>query len=424
MFTTYYRVFLLLIISNTLIFSSLAQYKSFPFGQKIRTLQVKVSGDNPFSLPIIDLGGNQQIELSFDELSHDIHNYYYTVEHCNADWTPSMLSPLEWADGFTTDLPITDVLQSTNTTMNYTHYRLSLPNDELSFKISGNYAISIYKDSEPEKKIAVGCFSIVDSKISIDAQVRGNTDIDIRGKMQQIDFYLHTGSYAIDNPSTELKITVQQNGRFDNMVKNLSPTYISGSKLSYINNKALIFEGGNEYHTLDISSIYAYGERVNKVRFYDPYYHAELFPNSIDPYKTYTYHKEVNGKFVINIQEYNQDDTWADYLLVHFALPAENPIFDGQIYLLGGLNYNQLNETVRMEYNTQNKTYEKTVLLKQGGYNYLYGFVPKGSTKALLQPIESSHWETENEYTIYVYHRGFGDRYDKLIAVKVLQSGE
>jgi hypothetical protein len=79
-----------------------------------------------------------------------------------------------------------------------------------------------------------------------------------------------------------------------------------------------------------------------------------------------------------------------------------------------------------MKYNPQTKAYEKDLLLKQGGYNYLYAVVPHGSTSTALykknnntqvmNKVEGNAWETENEYAVYVYHRPFGSRYDKLIA--------
>jgi hypothetical protein len=78
-----------------------------------------------------------------------------------------------------------------------------------------------------------------------------------------------------------------------------------------------------------------------------------------------------------------------------------------------------------MTYNPQTKSYVKDLLLKQGGYNYLYAVVPYGSKSTslsmngntfVMEKIEGNAWETENEYAIYVYHRPFGSRYDKLIA--------
>jgi len=416
-------LFLLLLSVGTFTLST-AQYKTKALQDNIKTVQVSIVGSNKFAEPVIELKGNQVIKISFDEMSHDSHNYLYTVEHCNVDWTPSSISPLEWANGFTSNITVTDEQMSQNTTVNYTHYAISLPNEDLRFKVSGNYVISFYEDSNPDVKVATACFSIVDSKVAVDATVRGNTDIDINGKMQQLDFTILTGNYAIDNPLSELKLIVCQNGRYDNMVTDLTPNSITKNKIGYTNNKALIFEGGIEYHSFDISSIYAFGEGVNKIRFYDPYYHAELFPDKIDPWAAYIYKQDVDGKFVVNIQNQDDDDVWADYILVHFTLPTEKPFFDGFVYLLGGFNYNQLDDAVRMTYNTTLNAYEKTVLLKQGGYNYLYGFVQKGTSTASTKQIESSHWETENKYTIYIYQRAFGDRYDKLIGVKILQSGK
>jgi len=34
-----------------------------------------------------------------------------------------------------------------------------------------------------------------------------------------------------------------------------------------------------------------------------------------------------------------------------------------------------------------------------------------------FEPSEGNIYNTENEYLIYIYHRAFGDRYDKLIGV-------
>ena len=74
-----------------------------------------------------------------------------------------------------------------------------------------------------------------------------------------------------------------------------------------------------------------------------------------------------------------------------------------------------------MKYDGKTESYKQTVLLKQGGYNYQYRFVPKGEQKAIVERVDGSFWQAGNEYTIYVYHRPWGERYDKLVAVKVIQ---
>jgi hypothetical protein len=56
-----------------------------------------------------------------------------------------------------------------------------------------------------------------------------------------------------------------------------------------------------------------------------------------------------------------------------------------------------------------------------GLYNYCYAWVPADGGKVELSPAEGNFYNTENEYAIYLYYRGFGDRYDRLIGVYTLK---
>jgi hypothetical protein len=273
-----------------------------------------------------------------------------------------------------------------------------------------------------EKPIAQTCFSIVETHVDVLPTLRGNTDTELNGRHQQLDFEVALNGYPVRDAIQELKIVVRQNNRTDNEVTNLQPTYLSGSKLNYINNKALIFEGGNEYHRFDISSVYAAGEGVAQVRYSATHYDVMLNDNKVQTSHSYTSDMDVNGKFVINLQHAQVDDNiGADYMFVHFNLPVKQPFFDGQLYLGGEFNYNQLNEFSRMKYDGKTESYTQSVLLKQGGYNFQYWFVPKSEQKATVERVDGSYWQTANEYAIYVYHRPWGERYDKLIGVKVIQ---
>ena len=395
-------------------------YRTQILADNIKTLQIGVN-DDKYLLPIIELNGSDILKVRFDEMSHEAHSYAYKIIHCNADWTPSDLSTNEYLSGFTTG-NITDYTLSQVTTFLYTHYKFELPNSDISFKISGNYVVIIYEDNNVDKPIAQACFSIVQPKISITAAVRGNTDTELNGRMQQLDFDLSLNGYNVRDVNSELKVVVRQNNRYDNEVSGILPTYISGSKLSYSNNKSLIFEGGNEYHRFDISSVYAASEGIATIRYQQPHYEAFLLQDKIQTSKTYMHNFDVNGKFVINFQEsVDNSDTEGDYMYVHFMLPLKTPFLDGQLYLGGEWNGNLLNENSRLAYDFNAGTYYKTLLLKQGGYNYQYWFLQKGSKKANVEKVDGSYWQTGNEYSIYVYHRPWGERYDKLIAVKSLQ---
>lgn len=398
-----------------------SQIRTQAFEDNIHTLRAQVN-QNEFASPILDLTGEKTLTISFDEINSSIQNYYYSVQQCNADWTPSVLTSIEWCNGINYG-PINNINTSANTSISYTHYEFSLPNEDTHFKLSGNYVVSIYDISNPDKTLATVCFSVVEPKVTVNATVKGNTDIDINGKMQQLDFTISPNSFSIENPMNDINVTVRQNNRIDNEVSELKPTYIAPGKLTFTNNKALIFDGGNEYKSFDMSSRYNFSGNIENIRFYDPYFHVQLMPDNIEPRSTYNFINDVDGSYKINLQEYDNDKFWADYYLVHFSIPAEAPFFDGLVYVLGEFNNNKLNSNSRMDYNNQTKSYEKSILLKQGGYNYQYVFVPKGEKAGSMARIAGSHWQTENEYEIYVYYRAFGERYDRLIAFKVLKSG-
>lgn len=396
-------------------------FRTSVFNPDIRTLQVGVKGQK-FVLPIIELNTNETIKISFDEMSHLSRSLSYKVIHCNADWTVSQLNTNEFLQGFTT-ATITDFKRSTNTSYLYTHYSFELPNPDMRFRVSGNYVVIIYEDNRDNHPLAYACFSVVEPKVGIEAKVRSNTDIEINNSLQQVDFEILTRNYQIRNPHDELKVVVRQNNRHDNEVSNIKPTFIGSSRLSYSNNRALIFEGGNEYRRFDISSIYAAAQGVDRFEYKSPGYEAFLLSDKINSSRTYQHDFDVNGKFLINYQEHMFDiDVEADYMVVHFELQAPQPFFDGLLYLAGEFNHNIFDTNSRIDYDNQSRAYRKSILLKQGGYNYHYFLFPKAQQKASVRPVAGSFWQTGNEYTIYVYHRAWGERYDKLIGIRTIFS--
>jgi len=390
-----------------------AQLRTKILDPNVRTLICAVQNQD-LSLPVIELNSEQKIEIRFDEMSHESHSYAYTIIHCNADWTPSDLSNTEYLSGYT-NAYIHHSERSVNTHHLYTHYQFSLPNDDIGFKISGNYVVMIYEDNQRDKPIAQVCFSVVESRVRASANVRANTDTEIRGRFQQLDFDINLSGYDVRDPMSEIKVTVRQNNRTDNEVTQLRPSFMQGTTLKYQNNKALIFEGGNEYRSFDISSVYVSSKGVDRIRFANNQYEAILQPERITR-GAYEHAFDVNGRFKINAQEaFSQMHTEADYVLVNFNLPVRQVFFDGQLFLGGEFNFNQMNDFNRLQFNNQTGSYQKSLLLKQGGYNYQYWLLPKNNTKATVERTEGSYWQTGNEYQIYVYHRAWGERYDRLI---------
>ena len=416
----------------------------------IHTLQTIVN-DDWLHDDVITLGTDDWVTISFDHFTHDYHRFTYRIVHCNADWTPSDLFEVDYMDGFN-DQPIEDYDNSLNTTMLYTHYRLDLPNDNIQFKASGNYRVEIYLDDDENENedeeeasppalsqgegayphresespslggvrggqplVAVACFRVVEPRMGLNVAVTSNTDIDTNLSHQQVSFTLNYNSSEVVDPATEIKPYIYQNSRTDNAVALVKPTYVTPGRLEYVHNRQLIFPAGNEYRRFEVINMHYATQGVDRVTYFEPYYHATLLPDA--PRRNYSFDMDHDGRYLIRYNMAQDIDIEADYLFVHFTLDMPRRT-GGDFYLTGEFTYNSFTPEYKMEYNTAEQCYEATVLLKQGAYDFMYLWVPEGSGVGQTAPAEGNFYEAENEYQVYIYHRPFGGRYDRLVATQ------
>lgn len=379
----------------------------------LNTLRVVSNGDWE-RIPMISLGSDETIEFSFDEMSHEYHRFTYHITHCDTQWKTSNLIESEYMDGFN-DQPIEDWENSLNTTFDYTHYTLTLPNDDVSLKVSGNYRLSIREDGQ---EVAWFKFLISENMHNLQATVDGNTDIDTHKSHQQIDMTVNMNGLTVRDPDKELYTVVMQNRRSDNAVINPKPTYNSGGKLTYEHCRELIFPAGNEFRRFEIINMYDYFKNVDRVSFYDPYYHATLLEDT--RHHAYTFDFDHNGRYLVRYNQASDSDTEADYLFVHFRLASEL-LSGGKLYVYGHFSGGKLSSKYEMEYNESEKAYQAIILLKQGAYDYQYIWVPEGETAGQTKPTEGDWYETKNEYLILLYYRQRGSRYDRLISTLCLE---
>ena len=152
-------------------------YETQAFSDRFRTIQTEVEGRELFP-PIIELNTDEHITISFDELAEDVTYLQYSLIHCNADWRPSDLSDLEYLDGFNTN-SVEEYEFSTATFAHYVHYRITLPNADVQFKVSGNYVLVVYPENEPENILLQVCFSVYENQVLVAPSVTSRTDIDL-----------------------------------------------------------------------------------------------------------------------------------------------------------------------------------------------------------------------------------------------------
>jgi len=93
--------------------------------------------------------------------------------------------------------------------------------------------------------------------------------------------------------------------------------------------------------------------------------------------------------------------------------------------MFGELTQFEVNDSSKLEFNPERGAYERTLLLKQGFYNYSYVTLSdknKDDNLPVFDNTEGNHWGTENNYTILVYYRSFGGRADELVGFASLNS--
>ena len=416
---TKYGLTILLLSAGLLSGYAQKAYRTQVFDSKIKTLQI--SGESFLSDPIIGAGEENYVYLSFDELSDDMTRFSYRIIHCNADWKQSALVPIEYLHGFQ-DIPISDYEFSGQTTVNYCNYRLMLPNEETNFKVSGNYAVEIFRDDTPETPVITACFSIVEPMVKIGMEVTSRTLIDNNKEHHQVGFTINHPGLSISFPQNELKLYIFQNNRRDNAIIATQPHLISNNRLEYNFDRNLIFKAGNEFRRFESLSIYNPGMNIERLSFHEPYHHVTLYPDRIKTNLSYQYDEDQNGRFITNTIDGSDPTVDAHYQIVHFVLPTENVFLDGNLYLYSEIFQYNLNEQSKISYNFDLKAYVKSELLKQGTYNYQYLFVPNGSSKGETFRVEGDRFETENEYRLMVYYRPMGAKYDRLIGTEKVYS--
>lgn len=400
-----------------------------PLTNEIHTLQVIADGDFK-RLPVIDNSGKSRVEVAFDYLGNEEQFLQYTLVHCDANWEPDELSELDYLDGFQPNR-IEDVKASFNTHINYYHYSLTFPNPDVRLLVSGNYAVLIHTENDPDDLLAMACFSVSEQRAFVGGEVSGNTDIDFNQQHQQLTLQCGWSQpqFPYLNPASELKLMVTQNRRPSSRRQVNAPSRMEAGKAYYEHLSELIFEAGNTFRSFEFID-YRYATfGVERVRFQAPYYHAELVTDRSRQGSFYRYDKEQHGRYLVHALRVDDEQTeseyfWADFTL-HGAMP---PRGRGEIYLSGDFTYGELCDEFRMEYDPERQCFTGSVLLKQGYYNYQYVVGPEWfpdyvepMPAVTLGVVEGNYYEAHNEYEIYVYYRPTDGRYDHLLGVAIIE---
>lgn len=393
------------------------------FDSNVRSLKVCLD-NNMYIPPVLMMNGEDCLVVNFDYIDYDVHYLRYSVTHCNADWQPSQLVESEYVSGFNY-ADIDDYEQSMATFVHYYNYQFTLPNPDMELLVSGNYLLTVYEQDNPENLLFQTRFSVCEGTVGVYPQVTSRTDVEYNNRLQQVSFDIRYKPGQVKDPYSEFTCVVSQNSRDDNAVIVTRPMMVGNDHVTYDHNRDLIFFAGNEFRRFETVAAHNINMGVQSIRYYDPMYHATLMTDVPRSDVQYLYDKTQFGRFTVrNAEAYDENPLEADYMITHFTLDAGGKLAGGNIWLCGEfLNGYPASQAI-MKYDASSGCYTADLLLKQGAYNYMYLWVPDGSSVGLTGKIEGDHYETVNEYLVKVYDRPIGERYDHFIGYGVAYSGK
>lgn len=390
-----------------IVFSSAAQVEKIE-PSYISTIQFRGATDQS-QLPIIRLG--DRLQLTFDALNGEEADFYYTITHHDFDWKPSELSKSEYLDGFD-EMRIQTYENSLNTLQIFSHYQLTIPNrDTRQIKKSGNYILSIL--NKYDELLFTRRFLVVENIATVGVEIKRSRDLSEIDEKQVVQFAVNSPNLLLINPKQTVKTLVLQNSNLKTAITDLVPQYTMGNELIYKYDKEASFGGGNEFLAFDNKDERSASNGVRSISLSDVYENY-LYTNIPRYDRPYTYDPDINGNFVVRNVDARDQDLEAEYVRMHFNLQYYDDLGDKELHLYGNFNNWTIDGSTYMKYDSQSDSYRATRLFKQGYYDYKYvvvnrdGSIDEGA-------VSGDFWQTENDYTVIVYFRELGGRYDRII---------
>lgn len=383
------------------------QYNNKEYLSTIKSVQLYNTAEEQ-SLPLLHLGSDEKLHLSFDDLRADHRTLYFSFEHCDANWKKSNLSSLEYSSGYGEDI-IKDYSVSRNTLQKFTHYSVDFPTENTKPLLAGNYLLKIYEDGDKDRLILTRRFYVVSAKATIQAKVGTSLNVQSRSSHQRVELSLKTQDVSINNPFVDIKILVMQNYRPDKQIWLSKPTNIRGNELLYDNPNQINFKGGQEFLYVDLRSLQLESSMVKRMEI-DTSTSIELWDDIYFDNLVYQETVDDNGRFYIrNTDVFEDSPLEGDYAEVTFSLKA--PKTNDDIYLLGSFNNFDKTDENKMVFNETDQTWKLKKTLKQGVYDYLYD-----------SSTAPSFYETKNSYQLFVYYRNPNFNRDELIGFQEINS--
>ena len=249
--------------------------------------------------------------------------------------------------------------------------------------------------------------------MNVGISVTTNTDIDFNQSHQQVSMTVDYKGMDITNANDQIWTVVMKNGYENDSRVNIRPNYITATGLKWEHNRQLIFDAGNEYHKFEVLDVSHPTMGIDHIDWDGHYYQAYPFAN--EPRRNYIYDEDANGAFYVRNSDNIENDRTCDYVYVHYKIfPCEQ--YDEEVIVDGNWATEQ-DGSYTMNYDETDRSYNATILQKQGYYSYRY-LLRDANGSTHFMPEEGSFFETENNYQALVYYKSVTGRTWRLVGYR------
>ncbi len=350
---------------------------------------------------------DQRLVLKFDVLERDYEEFTLRLVHCDWNWQISQLTENEFIEDYN-EFAIHNMEESDQTQIEYIHYQANIPR----VKIAGNFVLAVYEE-ETNRLILTKRFHVYHDKINVTPLTHLN--LNGNGEKQSLHFQLDYQNMAINNPLSDLRVVIVQNGNYQRSISLDRATSLNQlqKKIEYsLLSPKEQFYGGNEFRAFDIRSLESPGLNVNKIDTGTAVTIVYLRADTPKSTIAYQRQQDLNGQFVLSNSYDERNDIDGNYVYTYFVLNKDKP-YPNDLYLYGALTNWKLSNNYKFRYDDTDNIYYIRILLKQGFYNYTY--LLKDSTGIISHGVDGSFSRTENNYEVLVYYRSNGQWADELV---------
>ncbi len=377
--------------------------------QSVRLFPSGLQQDSQLNAPVVAISDSRPLVLLFDDIAYDPEQYTVKLIHCDANWEKSSLKDNDFSTAFN-QYNIEEYSYSVNTRIPYIHYSFTVPR----VTKSGNYVLKVYRNRDENEILLTRRFMVYEELFTVGASVVPPTQTEERRALQQINVAVNYSRVDLMDPTTQMKVVIRQNQRWDNAKILAKPTFLNQNTKSIRYEPfdgSSTFRAGNEFRFIDLRFIRATGVNVADIKVEETVILGNASVDQPRPGGVYSQYLDLNGQYMVytNDRPGGNPEVESEYIYTTFHLEADA---GKDIRMLGALTEWGNRTESKMNYDPKSGRYSTSLLMKQGWYDYQYGLVSEGGYES--DSIEGSFFETENEYEVLVYYRALGSRYDQL----------